>query len=250
MFPDAAIHFMHPVKARGAIREAWERHGVRDFVLDSADELAKIRTEIAATGVPGALGLIVRIALPKGGREARPVRQVRRGFRRGRRPAARRPCRRGDAGRQLPCRLAVPRSAGLARRAGADRTDHPAAGVAIDVIDVGGGFPVAYPDQEPPPIGAFFAEIEDGFDRLDLPGRPPVGGTRPRAGGRRDVGGGAGAGSPRRCAVCQRRRLWQPGRRRNAWLSLSGAADPPGRRSRGRNDRRFPCSGRPATAPT
>ena len=43
MFPDAAIHFMHPIKARGAIREAWARHGVRDFVLDSAAELAKIR---------------------------------------------------------------------------------------------------------------------------------------------------------------------------------------------------------------
>ena len=48
-------------------REAWERHEVRDFVLDSADELAKIRAEVAATGVPGALGLVVRVALPKGG---------------------------------------------------------------------------------------------------------------------------------------------------------------------------------------
>src|SRR4051794_32914623 len=67
MFPAAAIHFMHPIKARGAIREAWAQHGVRDFVLDSADELAKIRAEVAATGIPGALGLIVRIALPKGG---------------------------------------------------------------------------------------------------------------------------------------------------------------------------------------
>ena len=66
MFPDAAIHFMHPVKSRGAIREAWARHGVRDFVLDSADELAKILHEIAATGVPGDLGLFVRLALPKG----------------------------------------------------------------------------------------------------------------------------------------------------------------------------------------
>jgi ornithine decarboxylase len=75
MFPDAAIHFMHPVKARGAIREAWERLGVRDFVLDSADELAKIRTEIAATGLPGALGLIVRIALPKGGAKLWQVRR-------------------------------------------------------------------------------------------------------------------------------------------------------------------------------
>ena len=45
-----------------------------------------------------------------------------------------------------------------------------AAGVTVDVIDVGGGFPVAYPDQEPPPMGAFFAEIEESFDRLDLPG--------------------------------------------------------------------------------
>ena len=66
MFPDAAIHFMHPVKARGAIREAWARHGVRDFVLDSAEELAKIRHETAATGVAGELGLIVRLAMPKG----------------------------------------------------------------------------------------------------------------------------------------------------------------------------------------
>ena len=66
MFPAAQIHFMHPVKARGAIRDAWARHGVRDFALDSADELAKLRSEIAATGVAGELGLIVRIALPKG----------------------------------------------------------------------------------------------------------------------------------------------------------------------------------------
>ena len=44
-----------------------------------------------------------------------------------------------------------------------------AAGVAIDVVDVGGGFPVAYPDTEPPPLGAFLAEIEAGFEQLGLP---------------------------------------------------------------------------------
>ena len=43
------------------------------------------------------------------------------------------------------------------------------AGVAIDIVDVGGGFPVAYPDVEPPPLGAFLAEIEAGFERLGLP---------------------------------------------------------------------------------
>ncbi len=43
------------------------------------------------------------------------------------------------------------------------------AGVAVDVIDVGGGFPVSYPDVEPPPLGAFLAEIEGAFDALGLP---------------------------------------------------------------------------------
>ena len=37
LFPDAAIHFMHPVKSRAAIREAWMLNGVHDFVLDFAN---------------------------------------------------------------------------------------------------------------------------------------------------------------------------------------------------------------------
>jgi ornithine decarboxylase len=65
MFPDAAIHFMHPVKSRPAIREAWFAHGVRDFVFDSASELAKILDETKAGAADG-LGLVVRLALPRG----------------------------------------------------------------------------------------------------------------------------------------------------------------------------------------
>jgi ornithine decarboxylase len=170
MFPDAAIHFMHPIKARGAIRDAWDRHDVRDFVLDSADELAKIRTEIAATGVPGALGLIVRIALPKGGAKLDLSGKFGAAF---------------DAAVEL-LRAARPCAAtlGVSFHVGSQCLDPlawrdaivltgqviRAAGVAVDVIDVGGGFPVAYPDQDPPPMGAFFAEIEASFDALDLPG--------------------------------------------------------------------------------
>jgi diaminopimelate decarboxylase len=41
VLPEGNIHFMHPVKARPAIAAAYAAHGVRDFVLDSADELAK-----------------------------------------------------------------------------------------------------------------------------------------------------------------------------------------------------------------
>ena len=169
MLPDAAIHFMHPIKARGAIREAWTRHAVRDFVLDSADELAKILGEIAATKVPGAPGLIVRIALPKGsamldlsgkfGAEADAAADLLR------------------AARGHASTLGVSFHVGsqcldpLAWRQALALTGQVirAAGVKVDIVDVGGGFPVAYPDQEPPPLGACFAEIEAGFEALDLP---------------------------------------------------------------------------------
>ncbi len=169
MFADADIHFMHPVKARGAIREAWARHGVRDFVLDSTDELAKLLTETAATGVPGALGLIVRLALPKTGA----VIDLSGKFGASMEDAI----ALLRAARPHAARLGVSFHVGsqcldpLAWRQALDITGEVirAAGVAIDIVDVGGGFPVAYPDVEPPALGAFMAEIEEGFERLGLP---------------------------------------------------------------------------------
>ena len=169
MFAEAAIHFMHPVKPRGAIREAWAHQAVRDFAIDSAEELSKILHEIAATGVPGELGLIVRLAIPKGSA----VLDLSGKF--GAAPAI--------AARLL--HLARPHAArlGLSFYVGSQCLDPlawrdalaqvgaviSAAGVEVEVIDVGGGFPASYPDVEPPPLGAYFAEIEAGFDRLGLP---------------------------------------------------------------------------------
>jgi ornithine decarboxylase len=169
MFPAAAIHFMHPVKARGAIREAWARHGVRDFALDSADEFVKLRGEIAATGVAGELGLIVRLALPKGQAVldlsgkfgAAPDQAV--ALLRAARPHAARLGVSFHVGSQCLDPLAWRRALALVGEV------IRAAGVTIDIVDVGGGFPVAYPDVAPPPLGAFIAEIEDGFERLGLP---------------------------------------------------------------------------------
>jgi ornithine decarboxylase len=168
MFPDAEIHFMHPVKARGTIRETWSRHGVRDFVLDSSEELAKIVQEIAATGVPGELGLIVRLALPKGVAVLDLT---------------------GKFGAALEASIDLLRAArghaarlGVSFHVGSQCLDPLAwrdalhlvgqvvreAGVALEVIDVGGGFPVSYPEVEPPALGAFLAEIDAGFERLGL----------------------------------------------------------------------------------
>lgn len=166
---DAAIHFMHPVKARSAIREAWAQHGVRDFVLDSTGEFSKILAETRATAVAGAPGLIVRLALPRGGASidlsgkfgAAPDDAA--DLLRAARPHAARLGLSFHVGSQcldpLAWRRALDTVGAVVRRAG----------VAVEIIDVGGGFPVAYPDMAPVPLGAFFAEIEEGFERLGLP---------------------------------------------------------------------------------
>jgi len=44
------------------------------------------------------------------------------------------------------------------------------AGVAIEILDIGGGFPVAYPDVVPPPLSAFTDAIAQAFAAADLPG--------------------------------------------------------------------------------
>jgi ornithine decarboxylase len=169
MFPDASIHFMHPVKSRSSIREAWARHTVRDFVLDSTEELAKILHETAATDVAGDLGLIVRLAMPKGsavldlsGKFGAPP-TLAAELLRAARPHAARLGLSFHVGSQCLEPLAWRNALGVT---GAVIRD---GGVAIEVIDVGGGFPVPYPDVQPPPLGAYIAEIEAGFDRLGLP---------------------------------------------------------------------------------
>jgi ornithine decarboxylase len=166
MFADAHIAFMHPVKARGAIREAWARHGVKDFVLDSASELQKILDE---TGDHDGLGLVVRLGLPKGNAVldlsgkfgAAPDEAV--ALLRAARPHVARLGLSFHVGSQCLDPLAWRDAIALAGQV------IRAAGVAVEVLDVGGGFPVAYPDIDPPPLGAFFAEIEAAFEALDLP---------------------------------------------------------------------------------
>jgi len=166
LFPCADIHFMHPVKSRAAIAEAWVRHGVRDFVLDSEGELTKILAEIPAGARPG---LFIRLALPN----TRAAIDLSTKF-----------------GAEFESAVALLRAArkvagklGVAFHVGSQCLDPlawrdaialtgaviAAAGVPVDIIDVGGGFPVAYPEIDPPPLGAFMAEIDAAFDALNLP---------------------------------------------------------------------------------
>lgn len=168
MFPAASIHYMHPVKARSAIRIAWTQYGVRDFVLDSADELAKILAETGA-GQAADRGLIVRLAVRnvgaydlsgKFGATPEAAAQLLAAAR----PHAARLGLSFHVGSQ--CLDPQAYAHALARAAAVIE----AAGVAVDIIDVGGGFPVSYPGITPPPLQAYMAAIAGARARLGLNG--------------------------------------------------------------------------------
>lgn len=145
LLPGAACHFMHPVKSAGAIAEAYHAHGVRRFVFDHPEELAKI---VAATGCADDLELFVRLAVPGEGAlltltgkfgvgvdEAAALVRAARAY-------AREVGVTFHVGSQCVEPEAFARAIGLAaqvaRRAGG-----------IDHLDVGGGFPAVYKGDEP-----------------------------------------------------------------------------------------------------
>lgn len=177
LLPEAQLSFMHPVKSRRAIRYAYLA-GVRDFAFDSAAELDKICEETQAQD----LTLVLRLGLPKGDAKLDLSAKF------------------GVAGEEAAAllrtaharaeRLAVSFHVGSQCHAPEAFIDAvarvreivDAAGVDIDMIDVGGGFPVAYPGMAPPPLEAYFAAIrqavsDHGLAHLPLlcePGRAMV----------------------------------------------------------------------------
>ena len=169
LLPAAEVHFMHPVKSRPAIREAFDVYGVADFAFDSADELAKILQETVPVGLvgdPPVLGLFVRLALPKGGAvydlsgkfgvppdEAAELLHAAR-------PHAARLGIAFHVGSQCLEPDAYARAMALAGEVIAS------CGVPVDIIDVGGGFPVSYPDMAPRPLADYIAAIAAGATAL------------------------------------------------------------------------------------
>ena len=166
LFPEAHIHYMHPIKQAAFIRQAYFEFGVRDFSLDSAEEIDKI---VAATEGAQDLGLYIRLAMPKGqaaydlsGKFGAAPEAAVELLRKARGVSA----RLGicfHVGSQCLDPSAYGRALDLAGSVIAE------AGVAIDGIDVGGGFPVSYPDETPPELDLYFQAIRAGFAKLGLP---------------------------------------------------------------------------------
>ncbi len=161
--PEARMAFMHPVKSRRAISRAYSDYGVRIFALDSAAELEKI---VAATGGAKDLELVVRMAVSGEGAALPLTRKF------------------GAAPDETPDLLRAARAhadeLGVSFHVGSQCMDPNAyrramaetsariveAGVTVDIVDVGGGFPSTYPGLEPPPLAAYTAAIDAAFEEM------------------------------------------------------------------------------------
>ncbi len=161
--PDATIAFLHPVKSRHAIRRAYFDHGVRIFVLDCEAELEKILVE---TDHADDLTLIVRLAvsndgaaLPLAGKfgagEAEAPDLIR---------AARAHAEALGVSFHVGSQCMAPNAYGAAM-AEASRLIAKA-GVTVDIVDVGGGFPAPYPGLTPPPLSDYIDAIERAFEGM------------------------------------------------------------------------------------
>ncbi|WP_121116937.1 type III PLP-dependent enzyme [Croceibacterium ferulae] len=170
LLPGATLCFMHPVKTIGAIREAYHTHGVRTFSLDTLEELAKIVEATASADGTQAedLNLLVRLRVSSEHSElslaskfgvdladSAPLLQ-----------ATRQHC---DAlgicfhvGSQAMTPFAYVQALDRVRAAIVQ------ASVTVDIIDVGGGFPSAYPGMNPPPLEDYFAIIHRHFEALPI----------------------------------------------------------------------------------
>ncbi len=156
LFPKTAtLHFMHPVKSRESIRAAYKL-GVRTFALDSVGELMKILEE---TKSAKDLNLFVRLAV-SGNAAAYDLS--------GKFGAA--PAAAADLLRHV---RKVAHKVGICFHVGSQCMDPAAyraaiiraadvigkAKIKVDVLDVGGGFPAAYPNLTPPPLEDYMAAI-------------------------------------------------------------------------------------------
>jgi ornithine decarboxylase len=163
--PDASVHFMHPVKAPEAIAEAYHTHGVRTFSLDCMEELAKI---VDATNGAEDLTLCVRI------RVSSEHAKLSLGSKFGVGP--------DESNELLIATRQVADALGICFHVGSQTMSPDAyanamervraaivdAAVTVDVIDVGGGFPSAYPGMTPPPLERFFETIHRAFESLPV----------------------------------------------------------------------------------
>ena len=169
--PNAICSYMHTVKSRESINEAYFKHGVKTFSLDTKDELIKI---IESTNKAKDLELFVRVSVSNEHAEIDLSKKF------------------GALGSEASGLLRLTKQyakkVGLGFHVGS-QCMHPisyAKGIAEigsiikktkivpDYINVGGGFPTIYPDLVPQSLDNYFEEIKKSLKKLKLDKIPEI----------------------------------------------------------------------------
>lgn len=171
-FPGAKLSFMAPVRIRGAAGEAFRKYGVRDFALDSEDELATVLQETGANNdknLAAELTLYVRLQVPADGAlielaskfgvgvsaSAALLRDIA--------ATGAKPGLTFHVGSQC----LYPKSYKTALKRCGEAIKQSS--VALAALDIGGGFPGYYLNVTVPPLDEYFAAIREGIAALKLP---------------------------------------------------------------------------------
>ena len=171
IMPSAKLYFMHTVKSRESIFESYFNYGVRNFALDSKDELMKI---LEITKGAKDLNLYVRISTSNEHAEIDLSRKF------GASPSEAlglvRLCK--EHGRKI----------GISFHVGSQCMHKVSFSKAIneigniikktkiipDTINVGGGFPSIYPDLRPESLESYIEEIKKALKNLKLSKIPKI----------------------------------------------------------------------------
>ena len=169
--PDAKCSYMHTVKSRESIKEAYFNFNIKTFSLDTKDELIKI---IEATNQAKDLELFVRVAVSNEHAQIDLSKKF--------------GVLTSEATGLLRLTKQYAKKIGLSFHVGS-QCMHPisyAKGIGEigniikktkiipDYINIGGGFPAIYPDLVPQPLENYFEEIKKSLTNLELEKLPEL----------------------------------------------------------------------------
>ena len=165
------IYFMHTIKSRESIKEAYFQYNIKDFALDSKDELLKI---LEATNNAKDLNLYVRIAISNEHAEIDLSRKF--GALASEALGLLRLCK--EHGKKVglsfhvgsQCMDKISFSKGICEIGNIIKKTK----IVPDVINIGGGFPSIYPDLKPEPLDSYLNEIKKALKNLKLEKMPEI----------------------------------------------------------------------------
>ena len=163
--------FMHTIKSREDISEAYFKYGVKTFALDTKDELIKI---IESTSNAKDLELFVRVAVSNEHAEIDlskkfgAINSEAAGLLRLVKQHAKKIGLSFHVGSQ--CMHPISYSKGISEIANIIKKTK----IVPDYLNIGGGFPTIYPDLIPPSLESYFDEIKKGLENLKIEKLPEI----------------------------------------------------------------------------